>query len=113
MAYTMSLIIMYALVSLWALIIVLFMILRVVLCFRMDSSNRDPEIGVSNYPIAEQGMQGPPLQKQLKEALRPIMVGTVVQYRPLFSTRMKKELNRVAPSVSYADNTLKRHIFMC
>ncbi|KAH1045815.1 hypothetical protein J1N35_036599 [Gossypium stocksii] len=47
----------------------------------MDSSNRDPEIGISNYPIAEQGIQGPPLQKQLKEASRPIMVGTVVQYK--------------------------------
>ncbi|MFQ6646794.1 hypothetical protein Gotur_019867 [Gossypium turneri] len=81
MADTMSLIIMYALVALWGLIIALIMILMAVLCFRMDSSNRDPENGVSNYPIAEQGMQGPPLQKQLKEASRPIMVGTVVQYK--------------------------------
>ncbi|KAA3481653.1 putative phosphoribomutase isoform X1 [Gossypium australe] len=45
-----------------------------------DSSNRDHEIGVTNYPIAEQGRQGPPLQKH-EEASRPIMVGTVVQYK--------------------------------
>ncbi|MFQ6646790.1 hypothetical protein Gotur_019869 [Gossypium turneri] len=80
MADTMSFIIMHALLALWALIVALIMILMAILCFRMDSSNRDHEIGVTNYPIAEQGMHGPPLQKH-EEASRPIMVGTVVQYK--------------------------------
>ncbi|TYJ16094.1 hypothetical protein E1A91_A10G227200v1 [Gossypium mustelinum] len=80
MADTMRFIIMHALLALWALIVALIMILMAILCFRKDSSNRDHEIGVTNYPIAEQGMQGPPLQKH-EEASRPIMVRTVVQYK--------------------------------